>query len=108
MGARVDTFLGIAGVGDLFATAASRLSRNYRVGFGLGEGRTVEQVLSEIGQVAEGVATAETAIDLARKHGVNVPITEVVHAVINKQIAPREAVNMLMERAPAKEGEFGE
>jgi glycerol-3-phosphate dehydrogenase (NAD(P)+) len=108
MGARVGTFLGIAGVGDLFATAASRLSRNYRVGFGLGEGRTVEQVLSEIGQVAEGVATAETAINLAKTHGVSVPITEVVHAVIKNQIAPREAVNMLMERAPAKEGEFGQ
>lgn len=108
MGARVGTFLGVAGVGDLFATAASRLSRNYRVGFGLGEGRSVEEVLSEIGQVAEGVATAETAIGLAKTLGVSVPITEVVHGVIKKRIAPREAVTMLMERAPAKEGEFGE
>jgi glycerol-3-phosphate dehydrogenase (NAD(P)+) len=108
MGARVGTFLGVAGVGDLFATAASKLSRNYRVGYGLGLGRSIEDVLNEIGQVAEGVSTAETAVGLAKGIGVPVPITEVVNAVVRKHIAPREAVTLLMERAPAKEGEFGE
>jgi len=107
MGARVDSFLGVAGVGDLFATAASRLSRNYRVGFGLGQGRVVEDVLNEIGQVAEGVSTAETAVRLARGLNVSAPITDVVDAVIRRRVAARDAVTLLMERAPAKEGEFG-
>jgi glycerol-3-phosphate dehydrogenase (NAD(P)+) len=108
MGARVDTFLGIAGVGDLFATAASKLSRNYRVGYGLGKGRNVEDILSELGQVAEGVSTAETALRLAKELQVSAPITEVVDAVVKRRVAPREAVSLLMERAPAKEGEFGQ
>jgi glycerol-3-phosphate dehydrogenase (NAD(P)+) len=108
MGARLDTFLGIAGIGDLFATAASKLSRNYRVGFGLGQGKSLREVLASIGQVAEGVSTAETALRAARREQIAVPLTEVVDAVAKGTLAPREAVSMLMERAPAKEGKFGE
>jgi glycerol-3-phosphate dehydrogenase (NAD(P)+) len=108
MGARLDTFLGIAGVGDLFATAASRLSRNYRVGLGLGQGRALREVLAEVGQVAEGVSTAETALRMARQRAIPVPITEVVDSVVKGKVAPREAVSLLMERAPAREGGFGE
>lgn len=108
MGAGMGTFLGVAGVGDLFATANSRLSRNYRVGLGLGQGRGTREILSELGQVAEGVSTAETALRIARQHQVPVPITEVVDSVIKGKVAAREAVSLLMERAPAKEGEFGE
>ncbi len=108
MGAGLGTFLGIAGVGDLFATAASKLSRNYRVGLGLGQGRATREILDELGQVAEGVSTAETALRMARQHQIPVPITEVVDSVIKGRVAPREAVSLLMERAPAKEGEFGE
>ncbi len=108
MGAGLGTFLGVAGVGDLFATAASKLSRNYRVGYGLGQGRQTRDILEELGQVAEGVSTAETALRIARQHQIPVPITEVVDSVIKGRVAPREAVSLLMERAPAKEGEFGE
>jgi glycerol-3-phosphate dehydrogenase (NAD(P)+) len=108
MGAGMGTFLGIAGVGDLFATANSKLSRNYRVGYGLGQGRETREILSELGQVAEGVSTAETALRIARQNQVPVPITEVVDSVIKGKVAAREAVSLLMERAPAKEGEFGE
>jgi glycerol-3-phosphate dehydrogenase (NAD(P)+) len=104
MGARLDTFLGVAGVGDLFATAASKLSRNYRVGLGLGQGRRLTEVLSEVGQVAEGVSTAETALRMARKKQIPAPITEVVDSVVKGKVAPREAVSLLMERAPAREG----
>lgn len=108
MGARRDTFLGIAGVGDLFATANSKLSRNYRVGYGLGKGQQLKQILSDIGQVAEGVSTAETAVRLAQQQGVQVPITQVMNSVIKGDLAARDSVSLLMERAPAKEGEFGE
>lgn len=107
LGARIDTFLGVAGVGDLFATAVSPLSRNYRVGHELGKGRRISDILDEIGQVAEGVSTAETALRLARQLQVAVPITEVVDGVIKEKLRAREAVPMLMERAPAKEGGFG-
>lgn len=103
MGARLETFFGIAGVGDLFATANSRLSRNYRVGLGLGEGRTLADVLESIGQVAEGVPTSEAAVLLARRHGVETPIFEAVHAVLRDRLRPLEAVDRLMERMPKHE-----
>ncbi|MBS1724946.1 MAG: NAD(P)-dependent glycerol-3-phosphate dehydrogenase [Armatimonadetes bacterium] len=104
LGARMETFLGIAGVGDLFATANSRLSRNYRVGFGLGEGRSLEAILGEIGQVAEGVPTADAALLLARRLGIDVPIIDVVHLAAKGEIDPRSAVWQLMERTPKREG----
>lgn len=108
LGSSVDTFLGIAGVGDLFATANSRLSRNYRVGFGLGQGGKIDAILKELGQVAEGVPTADTACRLARQHGVEAPITQVVDNVIKDRLSPRESVSLLMERSPNKEGVFGQ
>lgn len=104
LGARLETFLGIAGVGDLFATANSRLSRNYRVGFGLGQGRALQDVLSEIGQVAEGVTTADLVLHLARKLQIEAPISEVVNHVMRGTLDPRTAVWQLMERTPKREG----
>ncbi|MCH8978744.1 MAG: NAD(P)-dependent glycerol-3-phosphate dehydrogenase [Armatimonadetes bacterium] len=108
LGAKTDTFLGIAGVGDLFATAASTLSRNYRVGYGLGKGERINDILKSLGQVAEGVSTAETALRIARQNGVQTPITQVVDDVIKAKLAAKAAVSLLMERAPAKEGGFAE
>ncbi len=99
LGARAETFLGPAGVGDLFATANSRLSRNYRVGFALGRGSRLEEALAEVGQVAEGVPTSEAAGVLARRHGVEVPVLAAVEAVVCGRIRPDRAVAMLMERA---------
>lgn len=104
LGAQPETFYGIAGVGDLFATANSHLSRNYRVGEALGKGRTLTEALKEIGQVAEGVTTSESAVQLARKHGTNIPIFEAVDSVIQGRLRPMEAVGRLMERQPKREG----
>lgn len=104
MGARIETYLGIAGVGDLFATANSRLSRNYRVGYGLGEGRPLKDILDDIGQVAEGVTTAALGLQMARRLEVDAPIIEVVHGVIKGTIDARSAVWQLMERTPKREG----
>jgi glycerol-3-phosphate dehydrogenase (NAD(P)+) len=98
MGATMPTFLGPAGVGDLFATAVSKLSRNYRVGRALGEGRALADALAEIGQVAEGVPTAASAILLADRQGVDVPVMAAVEAVIAGRILPRDAVARLMDR----------
>lgn len=104
LGAQLATFMGVAGIGDLMATANSTLSRNYRVGFGLGQGRSLKDVLEEIGQVAEGVNTADQAVRLARQHEVPMPIFQVLHGVIIGDYDPRDAVQALMERTPRREG----
>lgn len=104
LGGRIETFIGISGVGDLFATAVSRLSRNYRVGRALGEGRLLHEALREIGQVAEGVETAGAVLKLARQHQVQVPVFEAAEAVIMGRLKPAEAVGLLMERMTRTEG----
>ncbi|HCM74521.1 MAG TPA: NAD(P)H-dependent glycerol-3-phosphate dehydrogenase [Fimbriimonadaceae bacterium] len=104
MGARLDTFMGIAGVGDLFATASSKLSRNYRVGYALGQGRSLNAALEEVGQVAEGVPTSEQARRLALKYEVPMPVHEVLWRVITGEYEARAAVQALMERTPTREG----
>ena len=105
MGARMETFLGPAGVGDLFATAASRLSRNYRLGRALGEGQTLEQALLDLGQVAEGVPTSYAAGMLALEHKVEMPVFAAVSAVLRGRVQPLQAVGMLMERTSSM-GDF--
>lgn len=104
MGAKPETFFGIAGVGDLFATSNSTLSRNYRVGRALGEGRTLCEALEAIGQVAEGVATSYAAAELAARHEVDMPIFLATQKVISGELAPQHGVSMLMERGPKREG----
>lgn len=108
MGAQLETFLGIAGVGDLFATANSRLSRNYRVGLALGQGKALKEALDAIGQVAEGVPTSEGALILARRYDVSMPVCEAIDAVIHSRLDPRSAVDLLMERTPKCEGILGD
>jgi glycerol-3-phosphate dehydrogenase (NAD(P)+) len=98
MGAKMETFLGPAGVGDLFATAVSKLSRNYRVGRSIGEGRTVEEALAAVGQVAEGVPTASAVIGLAKDNQVDIPVFAAINAVLQRHIEPRTAVDLLMQR----------
>jgi glycerol-3-phosphate dehydrogenase (NAD(P)+) len=98
MGGRSETFLGPAGVGDLFATSMSRLSRNYRVGRLLGEGAGLEAALRVVGQVAEGVPTAQATMSLAARHGVEMPVFAAVEAVVQNRISPLQAVGLLMER----------
>jgi glycerol-3-phosphate dehydrogenase (NAD(P)+) len=105
MGARMETFLGPAGVGDLFATASSRLSRNYRLGRALGEGKSLEQALSDLGQVAEGVPTSHAAGMLAIQYGVEMPVFAAVAAVLRGRVQPLQAVAMLMERTSSM-GDF--
>lgn len=100
-GAELITFMGLSGVGDLFATAASKLSRNYRIGKCLGELKTLDQALLEVRQTAEGIPTAEAAVKLAKKAGVELPLLEMVHRVLMDEIKPQEAVARLMER-PSK------
>lgn len=98
LGARMETFLGPAGVGDLFATAVSTLSRNYRVGRSLGSGTSLRDAQDALGQVAEGVPTSEATMLLARKVGIEMPVFSAVDAVLRGRIDPKRAVSLLMER----------
>jgi glycerol-3-phosphate dehydrogenase (NAD(P)+) len=103
MGGRAETFAGLAGLGDLVLTCTGELSRNREVGVRLAQGRALEVVLSELGHVSEGVSSARAARDHARAHGVEMPITEAVCAVLFESCAPSEAVQQLLARDPRRE-----
>jgi glycerol-3-phosphate dehydrogenase (NAD(P)+) len=82
-GAKKETFLGLAGAGDLFLTANSTLSRNYRVGLGLASGKSLDVILDELGEVAEGVFTTTAIYNLAKKFGIYTPIANEVYHILN-------------------------
>jgi glycerol-3-phosphate dehydrogenase (NAD(P)+) len=98
LGARRETFFGLSGVGDLIVTAFSRHSRNRGFGERLGKGETLEQIIASTQMVAEGVKTAKSAWQLAQRHGVDVPITREVHAILYEGKPPKQAVRDLMTR----------
>ncbi|HEY5246804.1 MAG TPA: NAD(P)H-dependent glycerol-3-phosphate dehydrogenase [Acidimicrobiales bacterium] len=101
VGGKTLTFGGLAGVGDLLATCTSPASRNRTVGFELGRGRSLDDVLSGMHMVAEGVKTAGPLVDLARSADVEMPIAEQVAALVAGETSPAEALATLMER-PAR------
>jgi glycerol-3-phosphate dehydrogenase (NAD(P)+) len=103
LGASPQTFAGLAGLGDLVATCASPLSRNRTFGENVGHGMSVADASSMSGQVAEGVKSSEAALALARKHGVEMPITEVVAAVVHDGLPVGEAAIMLASRSAKPE-----
>jgi glycerol-3-phosphate dehydrogenase (NAD(P)+) len=103
MGGDPLTFLGLAGNGDLIATCCSPLSRNHRVGSELAAGWTIGEILAGMTSVAEGVATAPAVLEIARRLDVEMPITETVAALLNGQIAARDAIATLMSRQPRAE-----
>ena len=105
LGARVDTFMGLSGLGDLVLTATGDLSRNRRVGLLLAQGNTLSQAVASLGHVAEGVYCARTVVQRARDLGVEMPISEAVVALLDGKLRPEEAVAALMEREPKGEGE---
>lgn len=98
MGAKMETFLGLAGVGDLFATCNSRLSRNYRVGQAIAGGAYLDEAVASIGQVAEGVPTLKVALRMAAEKGIEVPLMSVLNEVLIGMIGFDEAITKLMER----------
>ncbi|MCI0706657.1 MAG: NAD(P)H-dependent glycerol-3-phosphate dehydrogenase [Ignavibacteriae bacterium] len=98
LGAQPRTFAGLSGVGDLIVTCMSRHSRNRYVGEQVGKGRTLDEVLKEMVMVAEGVATAKSALELERKFKVELPIITEVHRVLFEGKDPRQATRDLMTR----------
>ncbi len=103
MGGTAATFAGLAGMGDLIATCSSKQSRNNSVGFQLGQGRSIEEILASTNMVAEGVKSSPSVLDLARRHGVEMPITEQVVAVCHQQRTAADALAALMQRSRKSE-----
>jgi glycerol-3-phosphate dehydrogenase (NAD(P)+) len=104
-GGRADTMAGLAGLGDLVLTCTGGLSRNRSVGVELGRGRKLPEIIAGMhGMVAEGIFTTTAAVGLARAHGVEMPITEQMHAILHQGRSPREAIYELMTRSGKSEG----
>jgi glycerol-3-phosphate dehydrogenase (NAD(P)+) len=103
MGARQETFYGLAGIGDLVVTCTSRHSRNRNFGEHIGKGMQAEDALKAVGQVVEGYYTVRAAVGLAAEHQTEMPISEGVAAVLFKGLKPLEAVSALMMREPKSE-----
>ncbi len=98
MGGRRETFFGLTGMGDLIVTAISRHSRNRGVGERIGRGERLDHILASMVMVAEGVHTARAARDLGARHGIELPITEQVCAMLFENLSPRDALGRLMSR----------
>jgi glycerol-3-phosphate dehydrogenase (NAD(P)+) len=98
LGAQVNTFLGLAGMGDLLATCGSAMSRNYRVGLRLAEGEALPAILESLGSTAEGVITTQTVWKFASSRGIPMPITEGVYRLTHEGVLARDILNELMKR----------
>jgi len=103
LGAHRETFMGLAGMGDLILTCTGDLSRNRRVGLALAENKSLPQILEELGHVAEGVFTAREVDRLAKELGVDMPISAAVAAVLDGRVNAGEALELLMARDPKEE-----
>ena len=98
MGANPLTFIGLAGVGDLVVTATSPHSRNWRAGFLLASGKSLDDVLTEMGMVVEGVKTTRAAFELAKLHQIDMPITEQLYDVLFLNTPLQDSIMKLMSR----------
>ncbi len=103
MGGKRETFMGLAGMGDLILTCTDNQSRNRRTGLLLAQGKTLDQVREEIGQAIEGIKTAKEVVRLAHQHGVEVPISEQVYRVLYENCPIEEAVCALLSRKSSQE-----
>jgi glycerol-3-phosphate dehydrogenase (NAD(P)+) len=103
LGGRLETFIGLAGAGDLILTCTGELSRNRRVGLLLARGDPIERILGQLGHVAEGVHSARAIERLAAEKGVDMPITQAVCAVLFRGTAPKDAAQLLLARDPKAE-----
>lgn len=99
MGGRPQTLAGLAGLGDLVLTCNGDLSRNRTVGVELAHGRKLDEIVNSMKMVAEGVKTTNAAVDLAKRYSVEMPISEQMFQMLNFGVAPREAIQRLMERS---------
>jgi len=103
LGGRLETFMGLAGAGDLILTCTGDLSRNRRVGFLLAQEHRIEDILATIGHVAEGVHSAQALRRIADARAIDMPITRAVCDVLDGRVAAKDAVQLLLERDPKEE-----
>lgn len=99
LGGRPRTLAGLAGLGDLVLTCTGDLSRNRKVGIELAAGRSIDEIVKSMRMVAEGIETTTAAMDLARTHGIDMPITEQMYAMLRLGRSPRDAIRELMDRS---------
>jgi len=107
MGGKPSTFAGLAGMGDLVATCNSKLSRNRHVGFQLGQGRTLDDIIAEMSMVAEGVKSVSVVKELAESYNINMPITNEVYKVIHEGNTVRDAFKGLLKYETGSEADPG-
>ncbi len=98
LGAKPSTLYGLSGMGDLIATCSSPFSRNFTVGSMLGHGKKINDILNELGSVAEGVKTSKALCELAQKLGLSVPVSSAIYEAVYTDITPEEVLNKLMNR----------
>ncbi len=98
LGGRAETLMGLAGLGDLVLTSTGDLSRNRRLGLALGRGQSIQEAVAAIGQVVESVQTADEVMRLGERHGIELPISDLVHRVLHGGITPIEGLKMLLAR----------
>ena len=98
LGANPSTLYGLSGMGDLIATCSSPFSRNFTVGSMLGKGKKIDDILNELGSVAEGVKTSKALCELAAKLGLEVPVSSAIYEAVYTDITPEEVLNKLMNR----------
>ena len=111
LGGRSETLMGLAGLGDLVLTCTGDLSRNRRLGLALGRGQSIGDAVAAIGQVVESVQTADEVMRLGDRHGVDLPISSLVQAVLHERITPAEGLRLLLSREQKPEypeGLFGD
>ena len=105
LGAKPATLYGLSGMGDLIATCSSPLSRNYTVGSMLGKGKKIDDILRELGSVAEGVKTSKAICELSEKLGIETPVSHAIYEAVYTDIKPQEVLEKLMHRKLKKEEE---
>ena len=106
LGASPSTLYGLSGMGDLIATCSSPFSRNFTVGSMLGKGKKIDDILNELGSVAEGVKTSKALCELAAKLGLEVPVSSAIYEAVYTDITPEEVLNKLMNRKLKQEEEY--
>jgi glycerol-3-phosphate dehydrogenase (NAD(P)+) len=107
MGGQPETFAGLSGMGDLLATCISPLSRNRKVGVELAQGKTIEEIINSMNMVAEGVKTSKVVMELADRHGIDLPMAQEVYCVCHEGKKPEEAFRGLLRSKPTTEQEAG-
>ena len=106
LGANPSTLYGLSGMGDLIATCSSPLSRNYTVGSMLGQGKKIDDILKELGSVAEGVKTSKAICEMAQKLGIEVPVSKAIYDAVYTDITPKELLSKLMNRKLKEEERY--